>query len=85
MSESMLREVCGKSLASYMVPSVFVGLEAWPLNANGKIDRKALPEPELGASMDQYVAPRNALESGLAEAVGEVLVAVSRTVGHVGS
>ncbi len=35
------------SLASYMVPQLFVALDAFPINASGKLDRKALPEPEF--------------------------------------
>lgn len=70
-----LRESLQKLLPGYMVPSVFVGVEAFLLTPNGKIDRKALPAPEAadrthGAS---YVAPRTVLEELLAEVWQEVL------------
>ena len=43
---SDLQNHLGKQLPDYMIPSAFVLLEALPLNANGKIDRRALPMPE---------------------------------------
>ncbi|NNB98210.1 non-ribosomal peptide synthase/polyketide synthase, partial [Corallococcus exiguus] len=62
-----------RSLPEYMVPSAFVVLNALPLNANGKVDRKALPEPEETARAVAYVAPRTATEKQLAALFAEVL------------
>ena len=42
---SLLKEHISKSLAKYMVPSVYMQLDSIPMNKNGKIDKKALPEP----------------------------------------
>ena len=44
-----MREYCKKHLHQYMVPSFFMMLEKLPLNANGKIDRKQLPQPNLSS------------------------------------
>ncbi|MFE7759748.1 condensation domain-containing protein, partial [Streptomyces sp. NPDC057429] len=60
-------------LPEFMVPSVFVGLEEFPLLPNGKIDRSALPDPELGANHTAYRAPAGPAEELVARIWGEVL------------
>ena len=62
-----LRESLSQFLPNYMVPSLFVQLETMPLTPNGKIDTKALPEPEGNIeTTNEYVAPRNETEEKLA-------------------
>ncbi|WP_125564743.1 non-ribosomal peptide synthetase [Pseudoalteromonas rubra] len=56
----------GEQLPAYMVPAHFVGLQNWPLTANGKLDKKALPDPQEKAAA-QHVAPRTATEQQLVE------------------
>ena len=58
-------------LPDYMVPAHIVQLARLPLSANGKLDRRALPEPQL--AQGHYRAPRNALERALAEIWQDVL------------
>ncbi|HKV32962.1 MAG TPA: MupA/Atu3671 family FMN-dependent luciferase-like monooxygenase [Pyrinomonadaceae bacterium] len=70
-----LRRHLAARLPVYMVPSAFVQLDELPLNANGKVDRKALPppgegRPELEA---KFVAPRSTVERRLAGFYAEVL------------
>jgi len=61
-------------LPDYMIPSAFVYLDSLPLTENGKIDRKALPAPDLSDQLThEYVAPRNPIEAKLAEIWVEVL------------
>ncbi|UPU44828.1 non-ribosomal peptide synthetase [Rhodococcus qingshengii] len=61
----------GERLASYMVPSQFVVLDALPLNASGKLDRKLLPEPVFEVAV--FRAPVTAVEEIVASVFAEVL------------
>jgi amino acid adenylation domain-containing protein len=67
-----LRAIARESLPTFMVPSAFVVLDRMPLTPNGKLDRKALPRPDLENSSD-YRAPRNAAEEELCDVFAEVL------------
>ncbi|MDO7929211.1 amino acid adenylation domain-containing protein [Pseudomonas sp. KFB-139] len=61
-------------LAEYMMPAAFVSLPAFPLTANRKLDRKALPEPTAEAYANRaHEAPQGATETLLAQAWQEVL------------
>ncbi len=67
-----LRERLSRALPDYMIPAAIVELDRLPLNANGKVDRKALPEPEATGVADQEI-PLGAIENTLAEVWREVL------------
>jgi amino acid adenylation domain-containing protein len=69
---AQLRQRLGRALPDYMVPSALVVLPALPLNANGKVDRNALPESQLTGS-SAYAAPQGAVEETLAALWTEVL------------
>jgi len=70
-----LREKISSDLPDYMIPSAFVLLDEFPLTPSGKIDRKALPKPELSREQlgSDYVAPRNETEEKLVAIVSELL------------
>jgi amino acid adenylation domain-containing protein len=77
-----LRAQVAASLPEYMVPSAFVRLDAWPLTPNGKLDRRALPEPDADALAHQaYEAPQGELETTLA-AIWAELLGVERVGRH---
>ncbi|MCP5102870.1 MAG: non-ribosomal peptide synthetase, partial [bacterium] len=67
-----LRGYLAADLPDYMVPAYFVVMEKMPLNPNGKVDRKALPEPDRTAGGD-YVPPRDEKEKILVNIWSELL------------
>ncbi|HEU4562947.1 MAG TPA: amino acid adenylation domain-containing protein, partial [Longimicrobium sp.] len=68
-----LRAHLSNRLPEYMVPAAYMRLEALPLTANGKVDRRALPAPELASAEEWYVAPRTPVEEVLAGIWAELL------------
>jgi tyrocidine synthetase-3 len=70
---SQLKSHLSKALPAYMIPSYFVSLDKMPLTPNGKIDRQALPEPELAGDQTGYAAPRDVREMKLTSQWGEIL------------
>ncbi|MGH3815484.1 MAG: amino acid adenylation domain-containing protein, partial [Pseudonocardiaceae bacterium] len=69
-----LRGFVAQVLPDYMVPAAFVVLDQLPLNPNGKLDRRALPAPDLGSALAPgYVEPRTDAERTLVEIWAEVL------------
>ncbi|MCP3144587.1 amino acid adenylation domain-containing protein [Pyxidicoccus sp. QH1ED-7-1] len=75
LDTTALRTFLQERLPEYMVPSALVRLDALPLTANAKVDRKALPAPEAvrTTATEGFVAPRNATEEALAALWTQVL------------
>jgi acyl carrier protein len=70
------RELRGElqaNLPKYMLPSAVVWLDAIPLTENGKLDRRALPEPMFGDAARQHIAARSTTEKAIVEIWSEVL------------
>ncbi|MCP4217319.1 MAG: non-ribosomal peptide synthetase, partial [bacterium] len=75
-----LKKEVSAQLPEYMIPTVFMKIQQVPLTPNGKLDRKALPLPEI-ASQKEYIAPRNPLEEQLADTWTEVLHMEKSSIG----
>jgi len=72
MDLSSVRDALAKTLPEYMVPSYFAQIGKIPVNRNGKLDKRALPDIEAKAGIE-YVAPRNELERTIASVFEEML------------
>ncbi|HEX8186308.1 MAG TPA: amino acid adenylation domain-containing protein, partial [Blastocatellia bacterium] len=70
---SDIRERLSKRLPDYMIPSAFVILDEMPLTPNGKIDRRALPQPSFDRQGEPFVAPRTPTQEIIAGIWAEVL------------
>ncbi|WP_194817579.1 non-ribosomal peptide synthetase [Nocardia sp. XZ_19_385] len=66
-----VREFCGRRLPAHMVPSTITVLTELPLSGNGKLDRRALPAPEVRSG--RYRPPATRTERAIADTFGELL------------
>jgi amino acid adenylation domain-containing protein len=73
LNASQLKEYLAAELPGYMIPSYFIPLKEFPLNLNGKLDRKALPVPGKWEPGEDYTAHRDDVERKLTEIWGKVL------------
>lgn len=71
-SVAALRDHLSDRLPAYMIPAYYVHLISFPLTSNGKINRKALPDPQIKTETD-YIAPKNEREQLLVNTWSEVL------------
>jgi acyl-CoA synthetase (AMP-forming)/AMP-acid ligase II/acyl carrier protein len=72
---SDLRAKLKKSLPEYMIPALYVELDAIPLTLNGKVDKNSLPDPQTAEVLSgvEYVAPRNEVEEKITEIIAGIL------------
>ncbi|CAI2767111.1 non ribosomal peptide synthetase [Flavobacterium collinsii] len=82
LDRAALQEQLKLSLPEYMVPMIWVELEEMPLTSNGKLDKKALPDPDgLELYVKEYVAPVTDTEHQLAQ-IWENLLGVEKVGVH---
>ncbi|MGE5339900.1 MAG: amino acid adenylation domain-containing protein [Candidatus Omnitrophota bacterium] len=72
LNENELKDYLSGYLPDYMIPSYFIQLQKLPLTSNGKIDIRALPEPNVRIGKE-YIAPRNDIERRMANLWEEIL------------
>jgi amino acid adenylation domain-containing protein len=72
-SAGELRAFLKEKLPEYMIPANFVFLEAMPLTPSGKVNQRALPEPDKPTAGTPFMAPRTPIEEGLAGIWAKVL------------
>ncbi len=68
-----MRQELMKRLPYYMIPAYYIRIDEIPMKASGKLDRKALPAPQVENFKSDYVAPTNDVEEKLCRAMGKVL------------
>lgn len=73
VDERELRGFLGAKLPRYMVPNYFMRLEAMPMTASGKTDRRNLPAPDFGQQTGEYVVPVTGRERALCRLMEELL------------
>ena len=68
-----VKKALSATLPDYMIPSTFVVVDEWPLTANGKIDRGALPEPDVRLMQESIIKPSTPTELQLAQILARLL------------
>ena len=72
MLKDAICDYVGERKPEYMIPSFVIGLDEIPVNVNGKVDRRALPEVDLEGLRVEYVAPTTEAEKDIVEAFEQV-------------
>ncbi|MEQ2354313.1 amino acid adenylation domain-containing protein [Pseudoalteromonas piscicida] len=70
---SELKDFIAEKLPNYMIPSVLMAVTQWPLSSNGKIDKRALPQPDASLMAGSYIAPEGEQEHTLVRIWSELL------------
>jgi len=75
-----IRRSLSLSLPYYMLPAAFVWVDEWPLTPNGKLDKKALPEPDVSLFMAEYFSPEGETEIALVRIWSRLLKLDNETI-----
>ncbi|ASZ13664.1 non-ribosomal peptide synthetase [Chitinophaga sp. MD30] len=78
---STFKEYLSTRLPDYMIPSYFIKIDTFPLTTNGKLNKKALPDPEIQIEKDSYVPPANELQKSLVKIWAAVLAIDEEKIG----
>ncbi|MER2054263.1 MAG: amino acid adenylation domain-containing protein [Clostridia bacterium] len=81
ISGDELKKHMQEKLPEYMVPSVLMALETMPMTSSGKVDKKALPQPDFSALRAEYIAPETETEKALCRAFAKALKVEEDKVG----
>jgi amino acid adenylation domain-containing protein len=73
LAEDKIIACLQSKLPEYMLPNILVHLEKLPMTTNGKLDKRALPDPEFSDGTDNYVAPRDDVQKMVCRIWAEVL------------
>ncbi|MED7818402.1 MULTISPECIES: non-ribosomal peptide synthetase [unclassified Francisella] len=73
LDHAFIQDELKNHLPDYMVPDIYIKMEAFPLTPNGKVDRKNLPKPDLSSLQSEYVAPRNDVEEKISAIWSNIL------------
>jgi amino acid adenylation domain-containing protein len=73
LSKDTIRDFLRKKLPEYMLPQYYIWMAAFPLTPNGKINKRALPAPDISSLQPAYIAPANETEEKLSHIWMEVL------------
>ncbi len=73
VSSNNLGSFLSDKLPEYLIPSIFISLPELPLTANGKVNRRALPNPDIITSEDEFVTPTTPIETALAQIWVDIL------------
>ena len=73
VDRNLLKKSINKELPEYMIPQYFIQLEKFTYTLNGKIDRKALPDPEFKGNNKKAIKPRNEIDKELIKIIEKML------------
>ena len=73
VAKEEIKKKLAAALPAYMIPGVLVRMDAFPVNANGKLDRKSIGRPDLSQFSSPYEKPVNEMEEKLCSAMQEIL------------